>query len=60
MLLVIFLILSIPIGCFCLWFAWKAHQVGRKKVVNGMLLMALFSFAAALLVGSWSYIVITI
>jgi len=60
MLLVIFLLLSIPIGCFCTWFAWKAHQVGRKKVVSGMLLMAFFSFASALLVGGWSYLAITV
>jgi len=60
MLLVIFLLLSIPIGCFCLWFAWKAHQVRRKRVVHGMLLMAFFSFASALLVGGWAYIAITV
>jgi len=60
MLLVIFLLLSIPIGCFCTWFAWKAHQVGRKKVMHGMLLVAFFSFASALLFGGWSYLVITV
>jgi len=60
MLLVLFLLLSIPIGCFCTWFAWKAHQVGRPMVVRGMLFMAFLSFASALLVGGWSYLVITV
>jgi len=52
--------LSIPIGCFCLWFAWKAHQVGRSTVVRGMLLMAFISFALGLLFGGWGYIIITV
>jgi len=59
MLLVFFLLLSIPIGCFCLWFAWKAHQVGRKQVVRGMLIMAFISFASAFLFGGWGYLVVS-
>ena len=55
-MLLIFLLFSIPIGCFCSWFAWKAHKVGRKHIVYAMSWVAFLCFGSALLFGSWAYI----
>ncbi len=55
MLLLLFLLLSLPIGCFALWFAWKAHRVGKRNVVLAMGWLALISFGTALLCAAWAY-----
>ncbi len=55
MLLLLFLLLSLPIGCFALWFAWKAHRVGKRNVVLAMGWLALISFGTALLCAGWAY-----
>ncbi|ATX80985.1 hypothetical protein Ga0123462_0106 [Mariprofundus ferrinatatus] len=59
MLLAIFLIFSIPVGCFASWFAWHAHKAGRRNIVLAMGWVALLSFGSALLIGGWSYLFIT-
>lgn len=55
-MLLIFLLISIPMGCFCLWFAWKAHNVGKKHAVYAMSWVAFLCFGSALLFGGWAYI----
>jgi len=59
MLLALFLLFSLPIGCFAVWFGWKAYQVEKRSVAFAMAWIAFFCFASALLVGSWSYLFIT-
>jgi len=56
MMLVIFLLFSIPIGLFASWFGWKAYHVGRKKIVFAMAWIAFLCFGSVLLFGSWAYI----
>jgi len=59
-MLLFLLLFSIPMGCFCSWFAWKAYKVGRKHIVYAMSWMAFLSFGSALLFGSWAYIMIVV
>jgi len=55
MLLFLFILLSLPIGCFALWFGWKAHQAGKRNVVFAMGWLALISFGMAVLSAGWAY-----
>ncbi|TLS67009.1 hypothetical protein FE236_03880 [Mariprofundus erugo] len=57
MIIVLFLLFSIPIGLFSGWFAWKAFRVGKRRVGWGMCWLSLFSFASALVVALWVYAV---
>jgi len=59
MVLALFLILSIPIGCLAAWFGWKAHGVGKKSVVYAMAWISFLCFGSALLFGSWGYLFAT-
>jgi len=56
--MLLFVLLSIPLGCFCLWFGWKAWRVGRRDVVVTMGILAFFCFATALLSIGWAYLYI--
>jgi len=58
-MLVIFLLFSIPIGCFATWFGWKAYQVGKKNITLAMAWIAFLCFGSALLVGGWGYLFVT-
>ncbi|WP_083530410.1 hypothetical protein [Mariprofundus micogutta] len=55
-MLAIFLLFSIPIGCFASWFGWKAYQAGRKNIVFAMAWVAFLCFSSALLIGGWAFI----
>jgi len=57
-ILMLFILLSVPIGCFCAWFAWKAWKVGRMDVVKTMAVLALCCFATAALAGGWAVLVV--
>jgi len=59
MLLALFFLLSIPIGCFAIWFGWKAYQVGKKSTALAMGWIALLSFGTALLAAGWGYLFVT-
>lgn len=56
MFLAIFLMFSIPIGCFSLWVAWQAYRAGKRHVMLAMGWVALLSFISALLAGGWGYL----
>lgn len=53
MVLVVFALLSVPLGIFFSWFAWKAWKVGRMDVVKTMSALAAISFATALMITGW-------
>jgi len=59
MLLALFFLLSLPIGCFAAWFGWKAYQVGKKNVALAMAWVAFLSLGSALLIDGWSYLFIS-
>jgi hypothetical protein len=56
--MLLFVVLSVPLGCFCLWFAWQAKKVGRRDMVITMSVIAFLCFATALLAGAWTYLFI--
>jgi len=56
-MLTIFLLFSIPLGLFSLWFGWHAWKVGRRRLAVGMGCLALFSFTTALLFFGWVWLV---
>ncbi len=58
MLLLIFVALSVPIGCFCAWFAWRAMKVGKKGAAATFSGLSLFSFLTAAIAGGWSFLVL--
>lgn len=51
MFMMLFILLSIPLGIFSGWFAWKAWHVGKMNVVWAMTLLSVVSFATAIIVG---------
>ncbi len=55
MMLLLALTLSLPLGCFLAWFAWRARKVGRMDAARSMGWLA----AALLLtgggVGAWLF-----
>jgi len=55
-MLALFILFSIPIGCFALWFGWQARKVGRTRVTLAMVWMALFCFGSAFIVGGWAWL----
>jgi len=59
MLLLLFIALSIPIGCFCAWVSWRALKVGKRQAAFSFSLLAAFSFATAAVAGGWSYLVLS-
>jgi len=57
-ILLLFILMSVPLGCFCAWFAWKAYKVGRMDVVKTMSVLAICCFLTALLAGGWAILVV--
>jgi ABC-type Fe3+ transport system permease subunit len=58
MLLMLFILLSIPIGGFCAWFAYRAHKVGKRSTAISFSGMALACFATAGLFGGFAIMVL--
>ncbi len=52
MFMLLFILISVPIGIFSAWFAWKAWKVERMNVVRAMALLSAFSFATAITVAT--------
>jgi hypothetical protein len=59
MLLTLFVLLSIPIGVFCAWFAYRAFKVGRRSTAITFSGLALACFATAGLVGGWALLALS-
>jgi len=57
-ILMLFVLMSVPLGCFCCWFAWQAWKVGRMDVVKTMAVLAICCFITALLAGGWALLVV--
>lgn len=55
-MLALFILFSIPIGCFALWFGWQAKKVNRPRIVLAMAWVALLCFGSAFLVGGWTWL----
>ncbi|PIP02700.1 MAG: hypothetical protein COW18_00445 [Zetaproteobacteria bacterium CG12_big_fil_rev_8_21_14_0_65_54_13] len=55
MLVILFLLLSIPIGLFAAWFAWQAYKVDKRGAAWGMCGLSLLSFSSAAIVLVWVY-----
>ncbi|RMH60125.1 MAG: hypothetical protein D6678_06595 [Zetaproteobacteria bacterium] len=55
MLLLLFIVLSVPIGGFAVWLAWKAHRAGKRNAMLAMGWLAVLSFVTALLTSGWMY-----
>ncbi|HXH71972.1 MAG TPA: hypothetical protein VNI58_04070 [Mariprofundaceae bacterium] len=53
MVLVVFALLSVPLGIFFSWFAWKAWKIRRMDVVKTMVALAAICFVTALLIAGW-------
>ncbi|HXH64763.1 MAG TPA: hypothetical protein VNH42_04540 [Mariprofundaceae bacterium] len=58
MLTFTFVMLSIPIGVFCAWFAYRAFRIGRRSTAITFSGLALVCFATAGLVGGWIALVL--
>jgi len=56
MILMLFILFSIPLGLFSAWFAWQAWKVERMKVVYGMLFLAFCCFATAIIACIWGWV----
>jgi len=56
MVLMLFILLSVPMGVFCAWFAWNAWKVGRMNVVYGMSFFSFCCFATAIIVSGWAWL----
>ncbi len=56
MILMLFILLSVPLGLFATWFAWRAWKVERMNVVYGMSFLAFFCFATAIIVSIWIWL----
>jgi len=55
MLVILFMILSIPIGLFTAWFSWRAFKVGKTQAGWSMAWLSAFSFFSAAIVTIWVY-----
>jgi len=55
MLVILFLLFSIPIGVFAAWFAWQAFKVDKRGAGWGMSGLSLLSFASAAMLLVWVY-----
>lgn len=57
MLLLIFIMFSLPLTMFAIWFGWKAHQAGKPHAVRAMAWLAAISLLTSLAFGFWLYAV---
>ncbi|WP_167632274.1 hypothetical protein [Mariprofundus ferrooxydans] len=55
MLVMLFLLFSIPIGIFTAWFAWQAFKVGKRGAAWGMSGLSLVCFTSAAVLLTWIY-----
>jgi len=55
MLVILLMLLSIPIGIFTAWFAWRAFKVGKSQAGWSMAWLSIFSFLSAAMVAFWVY-----
>jgi len=55
MLVILFLLFSIPIGLFAAWFAWQAFKVKKRRAAWGMFWLSLLSFSSAAMLLVWVY-----
>ena len=53
MLLLLFLLLSLPIGGFCAWFAYRAFKVGRRQTCVSFGVIAAACLLTAGTFGGW-------
>jgi len=52
----LFVLLSIPLALFCVWFARQAWKAGRRRLAAGMLLLSLLCLLTAGLSGGWMWL----
>ncbi|MDX8405578.1 MAG: hypothetical protein R8K50_05440 [Mariprofundus sp.] len=55
MLIILFMLLSIPIGLFTAWLAWRAFKVDKPGAGWSMAWLSLLSFFSAAIVAVWIY-----
>ncbi len=55
MLLLIFIMFSLPLTAFAIWFGWKAHQAGKPHAVRAMAWLATLGLLTSLVFGFWVY-----
>jgi len=53
MVLLLFMLFSVPIGGFCAWFAWRAFRIGRRETGITFSVLALACLLAAGTGGGW-------
>jgi len=58
MLLILFMLLSVPIGGFCGWVAYRAYKVGKRDTAIAFSGLAVACFAVAGVVGAWALLVL--
>ena len=58
MLLLLFMLLSVPIGGFCAWFAYRAFKVGQRDTGITFSALAVACLAVACLAGGWLLLVL--
>lgn len=58
MLLIFFALLSLPIGGFCGWVAYRAYRVGKRDTAIAFSGLAVASFAVAGVAGSLTFLVL--
>jgi ABC-type Fe3+ transport system permease subunit len=58
MLLMLFVLLSVPLGGFCAWFAYRAYKVGRRSTAVTFTGLALACLVTAGLVGGFAVMVL--
>ncbi|MDX8407725.1 MAG: hypothetical protein R8L58_04995 [Mariprofundaceae bacterium] len=56
MVLMLFILLSVPMAAFFAWFAWRAWKVGRMNVVRAMSFLSFCCLATAITVGIWAWL----
>ena len=59
MLLLLFMLLSVPIGGFCAWFAYRAFRIGRRDTGITFSVLALACLLAAGAGGGWLLMVLS-
>ncbi len=60
MLFLLFMLLSVPIGGFCAWFAYRAFRIGRRETGMTFSVLALACLLAAGAGGGWLLMVFSL
>ncbi|MDX8401831.1 MAG: hypothetical protein R8K47_04300 [Mariprofundaceae bacterium] len=53
MMALVLMLFSLPLGLFLAWFAWRAHQVGRRQAARSMGTLAAGLLLAGGALGLW-------